>query len=109
MNTFKNNEGVFTVTDAKESGKYGFGFKNTGKYTVHAALADPISEDAMKKFNTKAEAFRNAEDELMNNISNQKTIEATSSSSSKDYASFALFVNNFNNNFFFANVISLNS
>ena len=83
---FKNNEGVFTVTDAKESGKYGFGFKNTGKYTVHAALADPISEDAMKKFNTKAEAFRNAEDELMNNISNQKTIEATSSSSSKDYA-----------------------
>ena len=86
---FKNNEGVFTVTDAKESGKYGFGFKNTGKYTVHAALVDPISEDAMKKFNTKAEAFRNAEDELMNNISNQKTIEATSSSSSKDYATSA--------------------
>ena len=79
-------DGVFTVTNAKENIKYGFGFTNTGTYTVHAALTNPIGAEAMKKFNTKAEAFRNAEDELLNNISNQKTVEATSSSSSKDYA-----------------------
>lgn len=83
---FEDNEGVFKVTNAKETEKYGFGFKNTGKYTVHAALVDPISADTMNKFSTKAEAFRNAEYELLNNISNQKTIEATSSSSSRDYA-----------------------
>ena len=89
---FTANEGVFEVTNAKETGKYGFGFKNTGKYTVHAALQNPVSADKIGedgKFNTKAEAFKNAEDELLNNISNQKTIEATSSSSSRDYATSA--------------------
>ena len=86
---FANEDGVFEVTNAKETDKYGFGFKNTGKYTVHAALQNPLGEGkvngANPKFATKAEAFKNAEDELLNNISNQKTIEATSSSSSKAY------------------------
>lgn len=77
--------GVFAMGKVEEDEKYSFAFDNTGKYTVHAALVNPLAKYNSGKFATKAEAFRNAEDELLFISSNQKTITVESDSDSNDY------------------------
>ena len=78
-------KGVFKIEGAKEGTDYNFKFASAGDYTVKAALESPVSTEKLNKFDTLAEAFANAESVLMG-LKDHKTIEITSSSSSRDYA-----------------------
>lgn len=81
-------DGVFKIAQAKEGDKYSFQFENTGKYTVHAAAVNPVGPGKVgtgNQFATLAEAFKNAEYELDNGVSDQNTVEITSSTASRDY------------------------
>ncbi|MBR5320113.1 MAG: copper amine oxidase N-terminal domain-containing protein, partial [Peptococcaceae bacterium] len=73
------NYGIFKI-EAKEGKDYDFQFASAGKYVVKAALSPVDFTDK-----TKAEAFADAED-VLRNLTDHKTIEITSSSSSRDYA-----------------------
>lgn len=77
--------GVFAMGKVSENNNYSFAFTSTGKYTVHAALVNPLAKYNSGKFATKAEAFRNAEDELLSLSSDQKTITVESNSDSAKY------------------------
>lgn len=81
----KPENGVFEMEKVSEGEKYSFAFTSTGKYTVHAALVNPLAKYNSGKFATKAEAFRNAEDELLSLSSDQKTITVESNSDSAKY------------------------
>ena len=70
--------GIFKI-EAEEGEDYDFQFASAGKYVVKAALSPVDFTDK-----TKAEAFADAED-VLRNLSDHKTIEITSSSSSRDY------------------------
>ena len=76
--------GVFKIDPAKEGTEYAFKFANAGKYTVKAALADPSAKYTDDTFSTLAAAFSNAE-MVLAPLSDHKTIEITSSTSSAKY------------------------
>ena len=72
------------IDPAKEGTEYAFKFANAGNYTVKAALVDPSAKYVDKTFSTLAAAFSNAE-MVLAPLSDHKTIEITSSTSSSKY------------------------
>lgn len=82
-------EGIFAINNATETGDFDFQFENTGKYTVYAAFNNPASlrgTGAEGKYDkTWSEAMNDVEYKL-GYVSNHRTIEITSSSSSAKYA-----------------------
>lgn len=77
--------GVFKLTGVKSGDDYDFQFTSDDKYTVQAAFADPSAKFADETYKTLAEAFSNATQKL-GTLTDQKTIEITTSNSSRDYS-----------------------
>ena len=80
--------GVFELTDVVSGDDYDFQFTKDDKYTVQAAFENPVSEEKYgtdnSDYKTLAEAFSNAAQKL-GTLTDQKTIEITTSTSSRDY------------------------